>query len=173
MTQFTPPISDRETEELIEIANCTDENIWQREATVQAKKELIKRNISQERQNEIIESWNIEAEKYLKEEANRLEKNKTESYTIWQMVQLFLFGPLVFMGKYTVEYHTIFSLRSENYFLKFKQRIIIFILSFIAWFFFIKVCEIITHKSFDFIPAFIFTRQQNDFFCLIFIVSNT
>ena len=43
------------------------------------------------------------------------------------------------MDKYTVEYHTIFSLRSENYFLKFKQRIIIFILSFIAWFFFIKV----------------------------------
>ncbi|MFI1770190.1 hypothetical protein [Thalassobellus citreus] len=137
-SEFTPPISDRETEELIEIAYCNDENIWQREATVQAKKELIKRNISQEQQNEIIKKWNIEAEKHLKEEAERLEKNKTESYTILQMVQLFLFGPLVFMNKYTVEYHTIFSLRSENYFLKFKQRIIIFILSFIAWFFFIK-----------------------------------
>ena len=70
MTQFTPPISDRETEELIEIANCTDENIWQREATVQAKKELIKRNISQEQQNKTIENWNIEAEKYLKEVKN-------------------------------------------------------------------------------------------------------
>lgn len=138
MTEFKPPISDRETEELIEIANCTDENIWQREATLQAKKELIKRNISQEQQNEVIEIWKKEADEYFKKEAERLEKNKTESYEKWEMVILFLFGPVLFIRPYLFNTHTLFTLRGENYFLKFKQRIIIFGLSFIAWFFYIN-----------------------------------
>ena len=133
MTEFKPPMSERETEELIEIANCTDENIWQREATLQAKKELIKRNISQEQQNEVIERWNKEVEEYLKKEAERLEKNKTESYTTWEMILIFVFGPLKFFRWYD----DVFTLRQENYFLKFKQRIIILTLGFIAWFFFI------------------------------------
>ena len=133
MTQFKPPISDRETEELIEIANCTNDNIWQREATLQAKKELVKRNISQEQQNEVIESWNKEIEEYLKKEEERLEKNKTESYTTWEMISIFIFGPLDFFR----QYDDVFTLRKKNYFLKFKQRIIILPLGFIAWFLFI------------------------------------
>lgn len=138
MTEFTPPISDRETEELIEIANCTDEDIWQREATLQAKKELIKRNVSQKQQNEVIESWKKEADEYFKKEAEKLEKNKTESYEKWEMVVLFLFGPILFIRPYLFNSHTLFTLRLENYFLKFKQRIIIFGLSFTAWFFYIN-----------------------------------
>lgn len=133
MTQFKPPISDRETEELIEIANCTDENIWQREAILQAKKELIKRNISQEQQNEVIERWIKEADEYLKKEAERLEKNKTESYTTLEMILIFIFGPLKFFRRYD----DVFTLRKENYFLKFRQRIVILTLGFIAWFIFI------------------------------------
>lgn len=137
MTQFTPPISERTTEELIEIANCNDENIWQLEATKQAQQELVKRNISQEEQNEVIEKWNKELQVLLKKEKERLEKNKTESYEIWEMIVLFLFGPLLFVRPYIFNSHTIFTLRSENFFLKFKQRIIIFVLSFIAWYFYI------------------------------------
>ncbi|WP_194766311.1 hypothetical protein [Tamlana sp. I1] len=57
MSEYNPPISERETLELIEIANCNDENIWQREATLQAKNELVKRDISQEEQNQVIEKW--------------------------------------------------------------------------------------------------------------------
>ena len=133
MTKFNPPISDRETEELIEIANCTDIDIWQREATSQAKNELLKRNISQEEQNKVIEKWNIEAEKRFKEVADQLEKNKMESYTVWEMIKIFLIGPLQFFRRFD----DIYILRRENYFLKFKQRIIILILGFIAWFFFI------------------------------------
>jgi len=138
MTEFKPPISERETETLIAIANCNDENIWQREATLQAKKELFKRNISQEEQNEVIERWNKEAEVLFKKEAKKLEKNKTESYLTWEMIILFLFGPLLFMRPYLFNSHTIFTLRSENYYLKFKQRIIVFLLSFIAWYFYIN-----------------------------------
>jgi len=138
MTEFKPPISDRETEELIEIAYCNDEDIWQREATLQAKKELLKRNISQQQQNKVLERWNKEIEKQLKNEAERLENNKTESYATWEMVVLFLFGPILFTRPYFFNSHTIFTLRGENYFLKFKQRIGIFILSFIAWYFYIN-----------------------------------
>jgi hypothetical protein len=38
------------------------------------------------------------------------------------------------MKPYLFNKHTLFTLRSENYFLKFKQRIIIFTLSFTTWF---------------------------------------
>ncbi|MFD0837266.1 hypothetical protein ACFQ0I_15915 [Mariniflexile aquimaris] len=140
MTEYNPPISERETEELIEIANCNDENIWQREATLQAKKELVKRNISQEEQNEVIEKWDKILEEKLKEEAARLEKNKIESYTKLEMLRLFLFGPLIFMDQFPFgsDRFTLVNLRDENYYLKFKQRIILFILSFIAWFFFVN-----------------------------------
>ena len=138
MTEFKPPISERETEALIEIANCNDENSWQREATLQAKQELIKRNVSQKAQNEVIERWNKKAELLFKKEAIRLEKNETESYLPWEMIVLFLFGPLLLIRPYLFNSHSIFTLRSENYYLKFKQRIVIFLLSFIAWYFYIN-----------------------------------
>ncbi len=48
-TTFTPPISDRETEELILIANNTT-NAWQEDAIRQAKEELKKRDISNDEQ---------------------------------------------------------------------------------------------------------------------------
>lgn len=42
------------------------------------------------------------------------------------------------MRPYYFNTHTIFTLRSENYYLKFKQRIGIFVLSFFAWYFYIN-----------------------------------
>lgn len=135
MTEFIPPISERENEELIEIANCKDEDIWQKEASLQAQKELAKRNISQEEQDRVIESWHKKANELLKNEKKRLEKNKTESYTIWEMIIIFIFGPIRFFHRFD----EVFTLRKENYYLKFKQRIVILILGFITWFIFIYV----------------------------------
>ena len=51
---YTPPISDRETEELILIANNTT-NAWQEDAIRQAKEELKKRNISYDEQNKVLQ----------------------------------------------------------------------------------------------------------------------
>ncbi|MCF7569378.1 hypothetical protein L3X37_13570 [Sabulilitoribacter arenilitoris] len=138
MTEFIPPISDRETDELIEIANCKDENIWQKEAIKQAKKELIKRNISQEQQNKISKEKKTIQKLEIEAELQRLENNKTESYTVFEMVILFLFGPLIFFNIFGLSHHTIFTLSSENYFLKLKQRILIFVLSFSAWFIYLN-----------------------------------
>ena len=61
------------------------------------------------------------------------EKNKTESYSAWEMILIFVFGPLKFFHRYD----DVFTLRKENYLLKFKQRIIILTLGFISWFIFI------------------------------------
>ncbi len=132
MTEFNPPISERETEELIGIANSSTEN-WQQEAITQAKNELVKRNITQKEQNEVIEKWDKELEEYFINESEILENNKTESYSNWEMILIFILGPLKFFRSYD----DVFTLRKENYFLKFKQRIIILTFGFIAWFLFI------------------------------------
>jgi len=132
MIEFQPPISERETEELIEIAHSSTDH-WQKEAINQAKDELVKRNITQAQQNEVIEKWKKEEKDYFEKEIERLEKNKTESYKPWEMILIFLFGPLKFFRWYD----DVFTLRKENYFLKFRQRIIILSLGFIAWFTFI------------------------------------
>lgn len=135
MTEFTPPISERKTEELIEIIYSGTDH-WNEEAIRQSKRELAKRNISQKEQDKVITKWEQETEKYLAQEKKRLETNKTESYQIWEMIVLLLFGPILFFRSYIFNSHTLFTLRNENYFLKFKQRIIIFSLSFIAWYFY-------------------------------------
>ncbi|SEA75478.1 hypothetical protein [Psychroflexus halocasei] len=132
MTEFNPPISERETEELIEIAHSSTEH-WKLDAINQAKKELIRRNVTQKEQNEVIEKWKKEADEYFKNEADRLEKNKTESYSTWEMILIFIIGSLKFFRWYD----DVFTLRKENYYLKFKQRIIILTLGFISWFIFI------------------------------------
>ena len=132
MTEFKPPISTRQTRELIEIKySSTDE--WNQEAINQAKAELIKRKISQREQDKVINEWNEQYNEYLKQEQLRLESNKIESYKPYQMVLLFLFGPIVFMKPYWFNSMTLFDLKRENYKLKFKQRLTIFILSFLVW----------------------------------------
>ncbi|WP_108869396.1 hypothetical protein [Aquimarina aquimarini] len=135
MTEFTPPISERKTEELIEIVYSGKDH-WNEEAIRQSKQELAKRNISQKEQDRVIAKWEKETEKHLAQEKKRLEKNKTESYKVWEMIVLFLFGPILFFRPYIFNSHTLFTLRGENYFLKFKQRIVIFLFSFIAWYFY-------------------------------------
>lgn len=132
MSKFYPPISERETEELIRIAHSTTE-YWQLEAINQAQNELVKRKVTQNEQKEILEKWEKEAVSYFKKIDEQLEKNKTESYTIWEMISIFIFGPLNFFRRYD----DVFILRKENFYLKFKQRIIILTLGFITWFLFI------------------------------------
>src|SRR5690554_3120901 len=87
MNKFYPPFSERETEELIEIAHSSTEH-WQQDAINQAKNELVNRKITQKEQQEILEKWNKEFREFAKDEAERLEKNKTESYQVWEIIIL-------------------------------------------------------------------------------------
>ena len=137
MIEFNPPISKRETVELIEIKYSSTDD-WSQDAINQAKAELIKRKIPQREQDKLVNEWDKQYNEYVKVEQLRLESNKTESYKPIEMILLFLFGPIVFMKPYWFNSTTIFELKRENFKLKFKQRIIIFVLSFISWFFYIQ-----------------------------------
>jgi aspartokinase len=59
--EFDPPIHTRTTNELIAIANYTED--WNEEAIEQAKAELVKRGITKEEQEKKVNEWNEIAEK--------------------------------------------------------------------------------------------------------------
>ena len=134
MKEFTPPISEREDGELIDIAHSYS-STWQSEAIIQAKQELANRRISLKEQKEIIGIWDLDEELRIKEYEQQLELNKTESYKFQEMLIIFIFGPFILMNPYLSK-KSLSVLKSENYQLKFKQRIIIFILSLFAWVFY-------------------------------------
>ncbi|GAA4807118.1 hypothetical protein [Litoribaculum gwangyangense] len=66
-----------------------------------------------------------------------IEINKIEKYGITEIIQLFIFAPYYFIrGSYKFE--SFKHLKDENYILKLKQKTIIYLLSFLAWFLFIS-----------------------------------
>jgi hypothetical protein len=149
MTEFTPSISTRETEELIEIKYSPEGN-WNEEAISQAESELIKRKVSQEEQNQILNKWDKQFKKILKDEQLRLKSNIDESYKMYQIILLFFLGPLDFFNPYYSKSMRISELNRENFKLKIKQRIIIISLSCIAWYAYIKHdIEIMNQKKIE------------------------
>ena len=125
MTEFNPPISERNTEELIEIVHHGG---WQLEATRQAKEELLKRNISIQEQEKFIEENIFQFQKLATDAVTKFENNENESYKPWQIFLIFIFGPFLLTNRFPRSL-TIFGLYSQNYKLKFKQRILTLFLS--------------------------------------------
>ena len=134
MKEFAPPISEREDGELIDIAHSYS-STWQSEAILQAKRELTNRGISLKEQKEILEIWDLDDKLRIKEYEQQLELNKTESYKFWEMLVIFIFGPIILLRPH-LSRKGLSYLKSENYKLKFKQRIILFILSIFVWVFY-------------------------------------
>lgn len=133
MTEFNPPIDTRETLDLIAIANgIIDE--WQQTAIEQAKDELKKRGISEEYQKKIVDKW-IQEEKRLEiEYQKQLEQNKTEGYSILDMIYVFLVAPFILIGKWTVGL-SLSELKRENYLKKIKQRLFLLLGGVAFWVF--------------------------------------
>jgi len=131
MAEFNPPISERDTEELIEIVNSGQDN-WQKEAIDKARRELIKRNVSQEEQEKIIANWNALNEEYFEELEVTFEENRSKSYSILKMVSIFVFAPLIIFDSWVSE-KGLLSLFKENSKLKFKQRLILLFTGAIFW----------------------------------------
>ncbi len=92
-TTYTPPISDRETEELILIANNTT-NAWQEDAIRQAKEELKKRDISNDEQNKVLQ----QSETYQKELEEDALNNTYISYSTGKMLLIFIGSPLLLLN---------------------------------------------------------------------------
>ncbi len=131
MTEFTPPISERKTEELIEIVYSGKDH-WNEEAIRQSKLELEKRNVSKKEQEKVITKWEKETDEYFAELENTLEQNQFESYTKLRMLYIFVVAPFILVGKWTVGKDLV-ELRNENFKLKFKQRLVLLLTGTLFW----------------------------------------
>jgi hypothetical protein len=125
VTEFIPPISSRETKELIAIANSSTED-WQQLAIDQAKEELIKRRVDQSQQQKVLSEWKEKEQQLEIEYQKQLERNETEGYSTGKMVYIFFTTPFILSGKWTVDL-SLSELKKENYQRKFRQRLILFI----------------------------------------------
>ncbi len=121
MIEFNPPISRRDTEELIAIANGTIDD-WQQDAIDQAKDELNKRKVTRYDQDKTLDRWKKKAEKLELAYQKKLEQNETESYTIEKMIYIFLMAPFILARQWTVGL-SLSELKKENYQKKFNQRL--------------------------------------------------
>ena len=129
MAEYRPKISERLTDELIEIANASTE-VWQQDAIDQAKIELVKRNISEKQQDDFFDQKTEEIGDYYENEELKRKVNETEKYNIFEMILIVIISPFILIRQWSVLY----QLKQQNYNLKFKQRIILFTLGMIIWF---------------------------------------
>lgn len=146
MADFNPPIAERDTKELITIAHSSTA-YWQQEAITKAKTELQQRKVSWAEQKKVTDEQKVLAEKERREKQLWLDNNETESYALWEMIVLLIFGPILFFKPYIFNTHTLFNLRGNHYYLKFKQRLLVLTLSFMAWFTYINYDYKISEKK--------------------------
>jgi len=71
------------------------------------------------------------------EQKTSFDKNKTAKYGIMELIELFFFAPYYFI-KGSYRFKSFSHLKKENYIVMLKQKTIIYILSFLAWFLFIN-----------------------------------
>ena len=127
--KFTPPINERDTDELIYIA-LSSTKTWKQSAINQANNELKSRGYTQKELNKIDKKWTADYENQLQDEEKQLEFNKTESYTKIEMIKVLIFGTIFFFRPRTSGLKTLSELWEEQSYLKFKQKIIILIIGF-------------------------------------------
>ncbi len=132
MTEFNPPIRQRETDELIAIAYGTVDD-WQQLAIDQALEELNKRGISKEYRERLLDKWKKEEKRLEEIHQRQLEQNAIEVYSLQKMIYIFIAAPMILVGKWTVD-KSLFELKRENYQRKFKQRLLLLISGTFFWF---------------------------------------
>jgi len=131
MTQYIPPINERESGGLWLIA-VDDESQWQQDAIDQATSELIKRGATKQ---EFIDNKveNIEFTKRL-ELLNQIEieKNKIESYSSAEKITVFILAPFYLFYKFPSS-EGLLELKAGQYNLKYKQRLLMLIAGIATW----------------------------------------
>jgi HD-like signal output (HDOD) protein len=119
--EFKPPISSRETDELIAIVNDSTDS-WQHEAIDQANEELAKRNISREYQIRVLKKWDKQAKKLDYIYQNRIKLNEHEGYSLIKMVCIFFLTPAILLRRWNFDM-SLRELREENFKKKYNQRL--------------------------------------------------
>ena len=125
---FHPPIASRTTAELLKMSSDTES--WQPEAQALARMELDKRGVPvqevDKREQEFKETSLAHHE--------LRERHARESYSLWQMLWIFLKAPLLMLGKvfgrkfgFDVKLG-LSDLDRRNYERKYRQRMTLFVL---------------------------------------------
>lgn len=129
--EFNPPVNERQTKELLNI--ISNDEKWAKEIQTLAEEELYRRNftkqtIEQEKQKRINTLKQIYERK-----ADQLEKNRTESYTIAEMIAIVVFFPFSFFIHFN-PLTEFWELDAGNYKKKIWQRITLIVISLFLWF---------------------------------------
>lgn len=111
MKELTPPIHERDTDELIIMAHGTTSD-WQQYAIDQAKEELRRRNVSMEYQLRVMQEINAFV---AKEMAELLEWKRTASYNTFDKIRM-----VIFLYKTIL---TDWTLKKDGYETMHKQRL--------------------------------------------------
>ena len=127
MTEFYPPIENRNTDELINIAYNLS-NDYSPEVIEQAQKELVLRQIPVERQHTLIKQWETQYRKAMSQiegqHAQQYQLNATESYSVIRMIMIFFMSVFYVSGRF-FSHDTLSYLKQNNYKKKFRQRLIL------------------------------------------------
>ena len=135
MKNYSPPIQDRTLDELMTIV-YSQEGDWQDDAKIQAKTELEKWGIEQEKQSELLEKNRQRQLKLQKSYEEQLERNAIIPYSRSDMLIIFLKAPFIIVGRWSYQL-SIPELRRENFQIKTRQRLILLITGTLFWILFI------------------------------------
>lgn len=137
--EFHPPLEERSDKELFDIISNKDK--WTEEIQLFAKQELLKRNFTsvantkeRNRRTKIIHDYNERQKKIL-------EKNRTESYTIGEMVLIISLPFNILLGA-ILQYDPLeafWDLDAKNYKKKIWQRVVLIIISVFVWYYVIRL----------------------------------
>ena len=129
--EFTPPVSERQTKELLNI--ISNDEKWAKEIQALAEEELYRRNFTKQT-IEVEKQKRINTlKKFHDRKADRLEKNSTESYSVIEMILIVIFFPFSFF-LHLNPLTEFWELDAGNYKKKIWQRIMLIIASLFLWF---------------------------------------
>lgn len=129
--EFNPPVKERKTKELLDI--ISNDEKWAEEIQALAEQELYNRNftrqvILQEKQKRIKTLKRFNERKLI-----RLEKNRTEGYTVAEMILIVIFFPFSLFLDFN-PLTEFWELDAGNYKKKIWQRIVLILISLFLWF---------------------------------------
>jgi hypothetical protein len=129
--EFNPPINERETKELLNI--ISNDEMWVKEIQILAEEELYRRNFTKQTIAEEKQRRIKTIQKFTERRDSQLEKNRTESYTITEMILIVVFLPfsLFLLLNPLTEF---WQLDEGNYKKKIWQRVILIVISLFLWF---------------------------------------
>lgn len=129
--EFNPPVKERKTKELLDI--ISNDEKWAEEIQALAEQELYNRNftrqvILQEKQKRVKT-----LKRYNERKLIRLEKNRTEGYTVAEMILIVIFFPFSLFLDFN-PLTEFWKLDAGNYKKKIWQRIVLILISLFLWF---------------------------------------